>query len=183
MLYMHCGQVVHLATSLGKPETRNPKPETRNPKPETLNPNPEPRRWCTPRHREAKRASSSGLFRQVWVAANEWRHPTIGGAPRDAERQTAQVPVDPPAGALSATYIVRIHCINDTLSTIHSMLHCIINDTWSSSVSLGLTKSIVSFDSTHIVKSLLFQGNLSTFGELLRFGLDILSSPIQEEQS
>jgi hypothetical protein len=56
-------------------------------------------------------------------------------------------------------------------------------NTHSSSVSLGLTKSIVSFYSTRIVKRLLFQGNSSTFGESLRFGLTILVSPIQVEQS
>ena len=52
-----------------------------------------------------------------------------------------------------------------------------------SSASLGLTKSIMSFYSTQIVKSNLFQEDLSTFGEPLRSGLLILRSPIPVGQS
>ena len=47
-----------------------------------------------------------------------------------------------------------------------------------SSVSIGLTKSIMSFNSTQIAKSNLFPGDLSTFGEPLRSGLVKLTSPI-----
>ena len=48
----------------------------------------------------------------------------------------------------------------------------------SSSVSLGLTKSMVSFSSTQIAKSNLFQRDLSTFGETLRSGLTKLVRPV-----
>ena len=51
-----------------------------------------------------------------------------------------------------------------------------------SSVLLGLTKEIASFDSTQIAKYQLYQGNLSTFGEPLRSGLIKLMSPIRVEQ-
>ena len=53
----------------------------------------------------------------------------------------------------------------------------------SSSAALGLTKKIVSFDSTQIAKCQLYQGNLSTFGEPLRSGLIKLMSPIRVGQS
>ena len=58
-----------------------------------------------------------------------------------------------------------------------------VRGTQPSSVSLGLTKEIASFDSTQIAKCQLYQGNLSTFGEPLRFGLIKLMSPIRVEQS
>ena len=53
----------------------------------------------------------------------------------------------------------------------------------SSSVSLGSTKEIASFDWTKIAKCQLYQGNLSTFGEPLRSGLIKLMSPIRLGQS
>ena len=55
--------------------------------------------------------------------------------------------------------------------------------THTSSASLGLTKSIMSFYSTQIAKSNLFQENLSTFSEPLRSGLAKLASPIPVGQS
>ena len=53
----------------------------------------------------------------------------------------------------------------------------------SSSDSLGLTKSIMSFYSTQIAKSNLFHEDLSTFSEPLRSGLAKLASPIPVGQS
>ena len=53
----------------------------------------------------------------------------------------------------------------------------------SSSVTLGLTKSIMSFYSTQIARSNLFQEDLSIFGQPLRSELLILRSPIPVEES